>query len=106
MRGKQLQVYNPYTDECIAEVPDCDVPDMQQAILGAREAFPSWANDYTAKERGEMLRLWHDTYKHNEKMSAEILMKEQVRVFCFFVMFLGKTTCRSPDGSSVCRFLH
>ncbi len=55
-RGSWLPVYDPSTEEIIAEVPDADAADIDRAAKAARTAFDSgpWPQ-MTAQERGRLL---------------------------------------------------
>lgn len=56
--NKSFKVTNPANDECIGNVPDMNVSDVQTAIDSAYEAFHSeqWQNT-TAKERSGLLKV-------------------------------------------------
>ncbi len=55
-RGSWFPVYDPSTEEIIAEVPDADAADVDRAARAARIAFDSgpWPQ-MTAQERGRLL---------------------------------------------------
>jgi betaine-aldehyde dehydrogenase len=55
-RGSYFPVYDPSTEEIIAEVPDADERDVDRAVKAARAAFDSgpWPQT-TAQERGRIL---------------------------------------------------
>jgi betaine-aldehyde dehydrogenase len=54
--GRFFPVYDPATEEVIAEVPDCNVADIDRAVRAARTAFDSgpWRAT-TAQDRGRVL---------------------------------------------------
>src|SRR5580658_10777091 len=54
--GGWLPVYDPSTEEVIAEVPDGNAADIDKAVTAARAAFDGgpWSQT-TAQERGRML---------------------------------------------------
>ena len=64
--GKWFSVYDPSTEEVIAEVPDATAEDVDGAVVAAREAFDNgpWAKT-TAQERGRVL------FRLAEKVRAE-----------------------------------
>ena len=55
-RGAHFPVYDPSTEDVIAEVPDADANDIDRAVRAARVAFDSgpWPQT-TAQERGRIL---------------------------------------------------
>jgi succinate-semialdehyde dehydrogenase/glutarate-semialdehyde dehydrogenase len=57
--AKRFQVFNPATQEVIAEVPDLGAAETEEAIGAAHRAFPGWAAK-AAKERAQILRAWFD----------------------------------------------
>uniref|UniRef100_A0A7E5A1R5 Aldedh domain-containing protein n=1 Tax=Panagrellus redivivus TaxID=6233 RepID=A0A7E5A1R5_PANRE len=70
-------VTNPYTNEVIADVANCDGTDAQIAVQAAREAFYKWSLETTAKERSNVLRRWYDIIVQRESQLAELLTLEQ-----------------------------
>ncbi len=54
-----IEVHNPATGESLGFVPDLGQVETAQAIEAAEAAFPAWKAK-TGKERGEILRRWHD----------------------------------------------
>ena len=65
-RGAWFPVYDPSTEEIIAEVPDSDAQDVDRAVQAARAAFDSgpWPQT-TAQDRGRLL------FKLAEKIRRE-----------------------------------
>jgi succinate-semialdehyde dehydrogenase/glutarate-semialdehyde dehydrogenase len=57
--AKRFPVYNPATQDVIAEVPDLGAGETEEAIAAAHAAFPKWAAK-SAKERAAVLRAWYD----------------------------------------------
>jgi succinate-semialdehyde dehydrogenase/glutarate-semialdehyde dehydrogenase len=57
--AKRFPVYNPATQEVIAQVPDLGAADCEDAIAAADAAFPAWAAK-TAKERAQIMRAWYE----------------------------------------------
>ena len=55
-RGATFPVYDPSTEEIIAEVPEADEKDVDRAVAAAKAAFDSgpWPQT-TAQERGRIL---------------------------------------------------
>lgn len=64
--GKWFPVYDPATEEIIAEVPDAGAEDVDAAISAARDAFENSAwSKTTAQDRGRVL------FRMAEKLRAE-----------------------------------
>jgi succinate-semialdehyde dehydrogenase/glutarate-semialdehyde dehydrogenase len=57
--AKRFHVYNPATQDIIADVPDLGAAETEEAIAAAHRAFPGWAAK-TAKERAQIMRAWFD----------------------------------------------
>ena len=73
--GKSFPVFNPATGEKIADVTDLGVEDVSLAIDGAYDAKTAWEAK-TGKERGAILRKWHDLMVENIDDLAAILTAE------------------------------
>ncbi|MCH2078786.1 MAG: NAD-dependent succinate-semialdehyde dehydrogenase [Rhodobacteraceae bacterium] len=73
--GNIFSVFNPATEEKIADVTDLGVEDVSLAIDGAYDAKAAWAAK-TGKERGAILRKWHDLMLENIDDLAAILTAE------------------------------
>lgn len=73
--GNSFPVFNPATGEKIADVTDLGVEDVALAIDGAYDAKAAWAAK-TGKERGAILRKWHDLMVENIDDLAAILTAE------------------------------
>jgi betaine-aldehyde dehydrogenase len=67
--GNWIPVYDPSTEEVIAEIPDASTPDVDRAVAAARHAFDEagWPQT-TAQERGRIL------FRIAEKIRAEAPM--------------------------------
>lgn len=57
--AKRFPVFNPATQELIAEVPDLGAAETEEAVTAAHRAFPAWAAK-SAKERASVMRAWYD----------------------------------------------
>ncbi len=57
--ARRFQVYNPATQDVIAEVPDLGAAESEEAVAAAHAAFPAWAAK-PAKERAAIMRAWFD----------------------------------------------
>ena len=73
---KSFPVVNKTTGAEICRVPDCGAAETGRAIEAASNSFASWAAR-TAKDRGAMLRKWHDLIQANIDDLALILTLEQ-----------------------------
>ncbi|HJT00115.1 MAG TPA: aldehyde dehydrogenase family protein [Terriglobales bacterium] len=71
--GKTFPVYDPSTEEVIAEVPDADAKDVDRAVKAAREAFDHgpWRGT-TAQERGRVLFRLAERLRKEAAMLAEL----------------------------------
>ena len=71
--GKTFPVYDPSTEEIIAQVAASDTADVEHAVKAARAAFDSgpWAKT-TAQDRGRILFKLADKVRQNTAMLAEI----------------------------------
>ncbi len=71
--GKTFPVYDPSTEEVIAEVPDSNAKDVDRAVSAAKDAFENgpWANS-TAQERGRILFKLADAVRQNTAALAEL----------------------------------
>ncbi|HEV2488961.1 MAG TPA: aldehyde dehydrogenase family protein [Candidatus Acidoferrales bacterium] len=71
--GKYFPVYDPSTEEIIAEVPEADEHDANRAVAAARAAFDSGAwPQTTAQERGRILFRLADRIRKESAMLAEL----------------------------------
>ncbi len=72
-RGAWFPVYDPSTEDIIAEVPDADDADVERAVAAARQAFDSgpWPAT-TAQERGRILLRLSDRIRKELPMLAEL----------------------------------
>jgi succinate-semialdehyde dehydrogenase/glutarate-semialdehyde dehydrogenase len=68
-------VHDPATGALVAEVADLSVAETAGAIDAAYAAGPAWAAQ-TGKERGAILRRWHDLIIENADDLATILTAE------------------------------
>ena len=71
--GKTFPVYDPSTEEAIAEVPDANAKDVDRAVKAAREAFDNgpWRAT-TAQERGRVLFRLSERVRKEAAMLAEL----------------------------------
>ncbi len=71
--GKTFPVYDPSTEEIIAEVPDSNAKDVDRAVAAAKDAFENgpWGSS-TAQERGRVLFKLADAVRQNAAVLAEL----------------------------------
>jgi betaine-aldehyde dehydrogenase len=71
--AKTFPVYDPSTEEVIAQVPDANAEDVNRAVVAAKAAFDEglWATT-TAQERGRVLFRLADKVRQNLSMLAEL----------------------------------
>ncbi|MES2263714.1 MAG: NADP-dependent succinate-semialdehyde dehydrogenase [Pseudomonadota bacterium] len=74
--GSTFAVTNPATGALLAHVPQMGEKETRRAIELADKAWPAWRGK-TAKERGAILRRWHDLMLANSDDLAAIMTAEQ-----------------------------
>ncbi|KAE9549239.1 hypothetical protein FO519_007548 [Halicephalobus sp. NKZ332] len=75
--GRTFEVIDPFSNETLGDVTNCDTSDAQIAVGAAREAFNKWGFETTAKERGAILNRWFQILTEKQDDLAELLTKEQ-----------------------------
>lgn len=73
--GATIAVNNPFDDSTLGTVPDMREADTDRAIAAAEAALPAWRSK-TGKERGAILRRWHDLILQNTEDLARIMTLE------------------------------
>ena len=73
---RSFAVTNPADGTEIGTVPAMDAADTRAAITAANDALPAWRAK-TAKERGAILRRWHDLILENQRDLAMLMTAEQ-----------------------------
>ena len=73
---RTLAVLNPANSETIATVADGTRQDAERAVEAAHRSFASWKK-VTAKERGAILRRWHDLILENAEDLGALMTWEQ-----------------------------
>src|SRR5262249_15350468 len=71
--SKTFPVYDPSTEEVIAQAPDANAEDVTRAVAAAKTAFEDgpWATT-TAQERGRVLFRMADKVRQNLSALAEL----------------------------------
>src|SRR5271163_4886420 len=71
--NKTFPVYDPASEEVIAQVPDANADDVNRAVAAAKAAFEDgpWAST-TAQERGRVLFRLAEKIRQNTAMLAEL----------------------------------
>jgi succinate-semialdehyde dehydrogenase/glutarate-semialdehyde dehydrogenase len=70
-----VEVNNPATGEVIATVPKGGAEEAASAVDAAYEAFKEWSK-FSAYERSEIIRDWHDLIKDNTEDLARTMTEE------------------------------
>jgi betaine-aldehyde dehydrogenase len=71
--GKTFPVYDPSSEEVMAQAPDCNAEDVDRAVAAAKTAFETGAWPLTtAQERGRILFRLAEKIRHNSAMLAEL----------------------------------
>ncbi|MDA5095605.1 NAD-dependent succinate-semialdehyde dehydrogenase [Aliiroseovarius sp. KMU-50] len=73
--GDTFAVTNPATGDVIANVTDCSIADVQEAIDGAYVAQKAWAAK-TGKERAAVMRKWYELMMEAQDDLGTILCAE------------------------------
>jgi succinate-semialdehyde dehydrogenase/glutarate-semialdehyde dehydrogenase len=71
-----VAITNPATAETLAQVPDMGAAETRRAIEAAEAAWPAW-RALTAKQRGAILRSWHELIVSNADDLALLMTSEQ-----------------------------
>ncbi len=74
--GATLDVTNPFDGSRLGTVPNLGQSETSKAIAAANRAFPAWRSK-TGKERGAILRRWHDLILENSEDLALLMTLEQ-----------------------------
>src|SRR5262247_3719078 len=71
--GQTFPVYDPSTEQIIAEVPDGNATDIDRAVAAAKDAFENgqWSSS-TAQERGRVLFKLAEVVRENLPALAEL----------------------------------
>jgi len=67
--GKYFDCINPATNTPLAQVPDSNATDVDNAVLAAQKAFPAWS-ELETRSRAKMLRTLSRLIEENEKELA------------------------------------
>ena len=73
--GATFAVFDPATGEHLAEVPDATADDARDAVGAAHAAGAGWAAA-PAKERGGVLRRWHELMLEHQELIARVMTAE------------------------------
>jgi len=74
--GATTAIHDPATGERLAAVPDMGAAETRRAIEAANAAWPAW-RALTAKQRGAILRAWHDLIVAHADDLALLMTSEQ-----------------------------
>lgn len=78
--GKKMRTVNPFTNETLAEIPECDQQDVQVAVEAAKSARQKLSN-MTVFERSQMLYNIADKIEENKEELAKTLSMEVGKVY-------------------------
>lgn len=69
--GETFESRNPATGEPLAEIPRGKPEDIKRAVEAAQSAQQTWYEEYTAKERGDIVREYADLLRtHADRLSV------------------------------------
>lgn len=71
-----IEVTNPATNEVFATVANGGADEAILAVDAAHEAFKEWST-YSAYERADLIRKWHDLINDNKEQLAKTMTMEQ-----------------------------
>ncbi len=74
--GNPFSVFNPATDELIAQVSNLSNAEAELAVSAAEKALPEWRAK-TGKERAQIMRQWFNLIIANTKDLATLMTLEQ-----------------------------
>lgn len=74
--GGTVAICDPANGKMLAQVPDMAVTETRSAIVAADNVWPAWRM-LTAKQRGAILRKWHDLIVSNADDLALLMTSEQ-----------------------------
>ena len=73
-----FNVYNPATEEIIAQCPAATEENLNAAVTAAREAFPAWSKT-SDDQRKEKVNALADIISNNMNELAQLITQEQGR---------------------------
>jgi aldehyde dehydrogenase (NAD+) len=65
-------VYNPATEEAIADVCNADAEDVNRAFAAAKEAFKTWSTTTSQERHDWIMKLYHALEARKEEMAQAI----------------------------------
>ncbi|MFC0468988.1 NAD-dependent succinate-semialdehyde dehydrogenase [Halalkalibacter kiskunsagensis] len=71
-----IEVTNPATNEVIATVSKGGAKEATEAVDAATAAFSNWSK-FSAYERADLIRKWHDLIQENKEEIAKVMTMEQ-----------------------------
>lgn len=74
--GKNFEVFNPFNNEVLGTVPECEQTETRHAIESAEKAWKSWKK-HTPKQRAELMLKWAALIDENKEDLATIMTLEQ-----------------------------
>lgn len=74
--GETFSIYNPATEEVIAQAPEASREELEEAIAAAKSAFPAWAAT-SAEARRALVSKIGDAIEHHAEDFRRLLTREQ-----------------------------
>jgi succinate-semialdehyde dehydrogenase/glutarate-semialdehyde dehydrogenase len=74
--GATLDVTDPATGACIAQVPDSGAGEARSAVDAAHAAFAGWRK-VPAKQRAQIIKRWNDLVLANQDDLGKLVSREQ-----------------------------
>ena len=78
-RGGSLQVRSPIDGSTLAELPEAQAADVEQALAAAQSAFTQW-RDIPAPRRGELVRLFGEELRAHKATLAALVSAEAGKI--------------------------
>ena len=104
--GETFPVYDPSTEEVIAQVPDANAEDVDRAVAAAKAAFEDgrWSQT-TAQERGRVLFRLAEKIRQNAAKLAEIECRNTGKPIVEAEFDINDvSTCFEYEDSRICEY--
>lgn len=77
---RRFSVFNPATNEVIANAPEGSCAQLEEAVQAAKKAFLTWSS-FSAEQRGEYILKFADALESRKEELAALLTLEQGKPF-------------------------
>ena len=74
--GESFNVFNPFDQSLLGDVPNCSSKEAEQAIIAAHAAWSAW-RQLTAEKRASLLMRWASLIREHQEDLAILLSTEQ-----------------------------